>query len=562
MTTTVCVIGAGAIGLCSMKTLKEEGFHVTGFEARDYVGGLWKDSPDSTISVHETTIFNSSKWRSGFSDFPFSDETDVYPTAGQMYEYLGSYARHFELLDRIHLGTKVLQIQYEGEKWAVTVQNVKTHQSRTEYFDKVCVATGTFHKPRWPTLEGIEDFEGRVLHSIDFHGSEDFKGQNVLLIGMHASAQDVAASLSENAEHVYMSHRGGLIILPRYTENGSAFDTTGTLDATFIMASMMRYVPTLFYALVQSMLTKLSKKHFPYQPQSWGLSPAPSLAVSTPLMADVLYSLMKSGFAEPVPEVRRIKGPHAIELTDGRTLDDINTIIYCTGYYISLPPALIPLDADAEGYNPYPPGSEGKVPRLYHGIFPLHKNENIRNSLAFIGQGAIVFPGLIQNELNVMATSQIWKGKSRLPPLNEMEAWYAQNLKRREGLLKRYSPREGSTFYPVFLDLNDHLRWVDEVAGTALFRNLSNGWFSWRAWKLWWDDRKFYQLLKKGIFTPALYKLFDTGKRKALPWEQCKQMIISENQRAEAARKAKLASMEAEQAAARESRKADQDSLS
>jgi dimethylaniline monooxygenase (N-oxide forming) len=37
----------------------------------------------------------------------------------------------------------------------------------------------------------------------------------------------------------------------------------------------------------------------------------------------------------------------------------------------------------------------------------------------------------------------------------------------------------------------------------------------------------------RGLFTPALWRLFETGKRKALPRDKCRSMIMSQNQIAE-----------------------------
>lgn len=84
------VIGAGALGLMALKQFKEDGFDVTGYGSRPYVGGLWKDSGDNTISVHATTIFHTSKFRAAISDFPFPEAADINPTAAQIHDYLCS----------------------------------------------------------------------------------------------------------------------------------------------------------------------------------------------------------------------------------------------------------------------------------------------------------------------------------------------------------------------------------------------------------------------------------------------------------------------------------------
>lgn len=59
---SVCIIGAGALGLVATKNLLEEGFEVTTFERNDYIGGLWRHTKDTTqTSVHEMTRANVSK---------------------------------------------------------------------------------------------------------------------------------------------------------------------------------------------------------------------------------------------------------------------------------------------------------------------------------------------------------------------------------------------------------------------------------------------------------------------------------------------------------------------
>ena len=43
---------SGAMGIVGVKNLIEEGFHVTGFDKSDYVGGLWHYTDEKdTLSV-------------------------------------------------------------------------------------------------------------------------------------------------------------------------------------------------------------------------------------------------------------------------------------------------------------------------------------------------------------------------------------------------------------------------------------------------------------------------------------------------------------------------------
>lgn len=53
------------------------------------------------------------------------------------------------------------------------------------------------------------------------------------------------------------------------------------------------------------------------------------------------------------------------------------------------------------------------------------------------------------------------------------------------------------------------------------------------AWKFWYQDRKFYNTCCHGLTSPAIFKLFDMGKRK--PWKDAKRQILLDNSLAEEA---------------------------
>ena len=287
-----------------------------------------------------------------------------------------------------------------------------------------------------------------------------------------------------------------------------------------VLLFMLNYFPTMWNKLADSILVKMSKKAFPLQLEhkEWNMLPAPSIAVTTPIVADELYPLMASGFATPVAAVRRITGPKQVTLTDGRVLDDIDSIVYCTGYDFDVS-QFVPTE-----FHPYP--IKGKSPYLYRNVFPLHHDPSIRNSLAFLGQAAIPFPGFAQFELYGLAVSQVWQGNSKLPGLKEMEQWYHDNITWRTGLMEKYNH---FSFYTAFVQANDMMPWLIETAGTGILEHTS--WFSLRAWSFWWEDRAFYRLVTGGLFTPPIWRLFETGKRKA--WSGAKEQIIKDNKFAE-----------------------------
>lgn len=70
----IAIIGAGCTGMTATKACLEQGLQPVVFEKTNYSGGLWRyqETVDENgiASVMKSTIINTSKEMSAFSDFP------------------------------------------------------------------------------------------------------------------------------------------------------------------------------------------------------------------------------------------------------------------------------------------------------------------------------------------------------------------------------------------------------------------------------------------------------------------------------------------------------------
>src|SRR5690606_36779035 len=84
-------------------------------------------------------------------------------------------------------------------------------------FDHVIVASGHHSLPALPDPlpPGSEHFAGTILHSLDYRHGSDFAGQRVVVVGLGASAVDIAADLSRHAARTVLTVRRGLHIVPK-----------------------------------------------------------------------------------------------------------------------------------------------------------------------------------------------------------------------------------------------------------------------------------------------------------------------------------------------------------
>jgi dimethylaniline monooxygenase (N-oxide forming) len=174
----VCVVGAGAAGLPSIKACLEEGLDVVCYEKTSDIAGLWNYRPDEKdvtsrtaikvqplqigATVMETTVVNTSKEMMAYSDFPPPADWANFMHHSKVYEYLNMYADAFGLKKYIQFNTHVTKVSqsasgqtscfFKVEKkhdgWQVHLSN-----GCTESFDKLMLCTGHHATPQQPKLK-------------------------------------------------------------------------------------------------------------------------------------------------------------------------------------------------------------------------------------------------------------------------------------------------------------------------------------------------------------------------------------------------------------------------
>lgn len=212
----VCVVGAGIAGLVTAKVMQEDGFDVTLFERSGDIGGVWNPT-----RVYPGLKANNSRLTYAFSDFPYPDTADEFPTAPQIYAYLRAYVRHFNLEPLLHLSSTVTSISRSsnGDKgrFKVVVQpTAETGATETHLFDFVAICNGVHSEPNLPQIEGQEQFAGLRLHSSQFDDPNIVKGKRVIVVGGAKSALDCATTAAKHGRSVTLAFRAAHWMFPRY----------------------------------------------------------------------------------------------------------------------------------------------------------------------------------------------------------------------------------------------------------------------------------------------------------------------------------------------------------
>ena len=117
--------------------LAEQGRRFVVLERSDSVASAWRERWESL------TLFTSRRY-SALPGLPFPGDPDGYPTRDEVIEYLGRYAKTFEL--PIGLNSNVRTLAGEDGRFVLEVDG------RTISVDQVVVATGPFQTPFIPQL--------------------------------------------------------------------------------------------------------------------------------------------------------------------------------------------------------------------------------------------------------------------------------------------------------------------------------------------------------------------------------------------------------------------------
>jgi dimethylaniline monooxygenase (N-oxide forming) len=318
---SVCVIGAGASGLCGLKALSDAGLEVQGFERGDRVGGTWVfRNKNGTSSAYRSLHINTSRRRSEFSLFPMPQSYPDYPRHELIADYLAAYAKHFDLERLIAFNTSVEKVTpASGGGWSV-----RTSDGLVRHFDAVVIANGHHWDPAYPKpVPGR--FAGHKLHShhyIDPHEPLDLTGKRVVVVGFGNSAVDIACELSHttHVKRVLLSVRRGAWVLPKYLL-GRPIDEPGYLPSWL---PRRRKIATLFYRWLVG------------APEAFGLpKPDHDLLEAHATISSELLARIGAGAITPKPEIVSFDGPR-VRFADGSG-EEVDAIVYCTGYHVSFP---------------------------------------------------------------------------------------------------------------------------------------------------------------------------------------------------------------------------------
>ena len=116
---------------------------------------------------------------------PKLDWSGVYATSQEIYKYFDDFKTKYGLDRYCKTNHKVCGAQWVESRggWGVQVEDVTTGKIMHDQCDILINASGILNNWRWPAIQGLKNYKGKLLHSAAWDDSVDLRGKNVGLIG-------------------------------------------------------------------------------------------------------------------------------------------------------------------------------------------------------------------------------------------------------------------------------------------------------------------------------------------------------------------------------------------
>ena len=201
----VIVIGSGQAGLSIAARLKQQNIDTLIVDKNERVGDNWRNRYHS-LKLHNQTHVNHLPY------MPFPSTWPTYIPKDKLAGWFEYYVESMEL--NVWTNTKFIGAEYNENKkhWNVKLKlsngTIKIMKPK-----HIVMAVGVSSVPNRNKIPGINDYKGKVIHSVDYDSGKHYGGKNVLVYGTGTSAHDVAQDLYVHGANVKIVQRSPSMVV-------------------------------------------------------------------------------------------------------------------------------------------------------------------------------------------------------------------------------------------------------------------------------------------------------------------------------------------------------------
>ena len=203
----VAIIGAGLSGLGMGAALLRAGIDdFVIFERADDVGGTWRDNTYPGVGVDIPTFAYQ------FSYELKPDWSRVFAEGAEVKSYIDEYVVKYGLRPNLRFNSEVSSRTWDERHhlWRLGVNGEEV----TARF--VVSAIGAFVDPKPAGVAGLDDFEGKLIHSARWDHGYELADKRVAIVGTGASAVQIIPTIARDVAHLDVYQRTPIWVSPKF----------------------------------------------------------------------------------------------------------------------------------------------------------------------------------------------------------------------------------------------------------------------------------------------------------------------------------------------------------
>lgn len=252
----VLIIGAGFSAVICAIQLDVLGIRFRIVERQHDWGGTWllNTYPDARVDItnfiYSFTLEPDYPWQHAFAP------------REELMAYVNHVVDKYNLRQHAVFNTRVVHAQWSenAARWLVDVERADGERERLTP-NVVLSCAGLFSTPKFPAIEGIESFEGRMFHTTAWDQDYDYAGKRVALIGTGSTGSQLLPRVAEKAEHVAVYQR-----TPNWVTPVGRYRAPIPEERKWLLRNMPGYAGWNRYSFVQA---SVRNQAFQYLDEDW-----------------------------------------------------------------------------------------------------------------------------------------------------------------------------------------------------------------------------------------------------------------------------------------------------
>ncbi|KAF2745554.1 FAD/NAD(P)-binding domain-containing protein [Sporormia fimetaria CBS 119925] len=216
----VILMGAGASSLNFFKKAEEEmtDLDIVCYEKNSDIGGTWLENRYPGCACDIPSVNYQFSWK-------IKLWSHYYSYAPEIWDYLKSIEQENHFIDKyVKLRHKIEAARWDEQAglWRLKIRHLERDEVIEDSAEFFINGGGVLNNWKWPDIDGLHDFKGKLLHSAHYEESYDLTGKRVAVIGFGSSGVQIVAAIQNKVDKLYHWVRSPIWITAGFAQKWAA----------------------------------------------------------------------------------------------------------------------------------------------------------------------------------------------------------------------------------------------------------------------------------------------------------------------------------------------------